>query len=64
MWLVDTNINKGVPSSPEIAVGNDTNGVAQLILDIGRNIDHQADELLLDGDHLLLWKLVISILIL
>lgn len=63
VWLLATYVHKGVPSLPEVTVRNHADRLAQLCLDTRRHRDHQADQLLLDGRHLVLLQLVVPILV-
>lgn len=57
-------LGQGLPPSPEVRVGNDTDGVAQLSLDARRAVDHQANEALLNDRDLLFRELVVAFFVL
>jgi hypothetical protein len=60
----DTYVNQGVPPLPEVAICYDADGIAELGLEVGRDGDHETDDLLFDGSHLVLRQPVVPIFIL
>lgn len=56
-------VDERVPSFPEVAVGNDAHGLAELGLDGGRAGDHERDELALDGENFVGGELVVAVFI-
>jgi hypothetical protein len=56
--------HQSIPAPPKIAVRNHADRVAKLGLDVGRNGNHQPDDLLFDCRHLCFGESVVAILIL
>lgn len=60
----DEVVNQGIPSLPKVTVCNGADCLAELGLHRGRDGDHEANELCLDGDNLGGGELVVSIFVL
>jgi hypothetical protein len=60
----DAYLGQCVPTLPEIGIGNDADGFAELGLYCGWGRDHQTDELFLDCLHLIEGKLVVALFVL
>ena len=60
-WAIGhTYINQCIPISPEVTIGNDTDGIAKLRLYVGRHSDHETNNLPLYREHLLIGQLMLS----
>ena len=57
----DQVCHQGVPSLPEVRVGDQADSFTQLCLDGRGTGDHEADQLLLDGDDLILGQQVLAV---
>lgn len=57
-------LGQSFPSPPKVRVGDNANSVAELGLDAGGTIDHQADEALFYDSDLILGEFVVAVLVL
>lgn len=62
--IFQTNINKSIPSLPEIGIGDNANGFSQLRLYARRHRGHQTNKLTLDSYDFIFRKLVRSVFVL